>query len=714
MKKIKNVYKIFFFLFLVIACNEEDLRDLSFANAIAPPTNVSATFSITQDNTGAVTITPSAEGASSFKVIFGDNSDSVSLLPGENAKKTYLEGSYNVTIVASNIKGDEVEATQPLVVSFKAPENLMVTLANDAAVSKQVNITATADFATMYEFYSGESGVNQPAATANIGETINYQYQTPGVYATRVVVKGGAIATAEYTEDFEVTEILAPIESAETPPVRNTEDVVSIFSDKYTNVTLNELPTNWSVTNFEATTIGDNNVWKLTNIDFLGMVTNYDTGVDVSGMEMMHIDYWVPEGITNGLSVKIVNTVDGGEAEASLGSTVGGSWQSIEIDMTAFDGGNLSNKEKITQLLIDSDGVAGVVYIDNFYFYKAPTTFANVSDDFEGNGTISSWAGDSAGMDNNFANPYQDANNSSATVLEYADTGGQYANIRFDVTPNFDLSVKNSFSLKVYVPSSSVTGMSPNQVSLKLQDGTATQPWVLQTEIVKPIVLDAWQTLTFDFANDVTAGAANPLSRTDFNRVVLQVNGENNNDNVTAYFDDFAWGNDLFTGPIPQDDFEGNGNISSWYGDSAGLNTAFANPFNNTDNSSNTVLEYNDTGGQYANIGFNTDENFNMEKHTFSLKIYVASSDVTGTSPNQISLKLQDGTIAEPWTSQTEVVKSIQLDTWQTITFDFKSDATAGSPNPLDRTDFNRVVLQVNGENNTDNVKAYIDDFKYQ
>ncbi|WP_051605796.1 carbohydrate binding domain-containing protein [Polaribacter sp. Hel_I_88] len=371
MKNIKNFYKIFFLLFLVIAC-EEDLRDTSFTDAILPPTNVSATFEITQDNTGAVTITPTAEGAAGFKVLFGDNSDSVTLLPGENAKKIYAEGSYNVTIVASNLKGDETEVTQPLVVSFKAPQNVVVTLENDAAISKQVNITATADFATMYEFYSGETGVNQPAATANIGETINYQYQTPGVYTTRVVVKGGAIATTEYTEDFEVTEILAPLVAAPTPRNREATDVVSIFSDKYTNVTLNELPTDWSATNFEATTIDGNNVWKLTNLDFLGMVTNYDTGVSVSSMEMMHIDYWVPEGITNGLSVKIVNTVDGGEAEVSLGTTEGGSWQSIEIDMAAFDGGNLSNKEKITQLLIDSDGVAGVVYIDNFYFYKAP------------------------------------------------------------------------------------------------------------------------------------------------------------------------------------------------------------------------------------------------------------------------------------------------------------------------------------------------------
>lgn len=373
MKKIKNFYKIFFLLFLVIAC-EEDLRDTSFIDAITVPTNVSATFEITQDNTGSVTITPSAEGAAGFKIIFGDNSDSVTLLPGENANKIYEEGSYNVTIVASNLKGDETEITQPLVVSFKAPENVVVTLENDEAITKQVNITATADFATMYEFYSGETGVNQPAATANIGETIKYQYQTPGVYSTRVIVKGGAIATTEYTEEFEVTEILAPLSAAPTPRNRVETDVVSIFSDKYTNVTLNELPTDWSATNFEATTIDDNNVWKLTNLDFLGMVTNYDAGIDISAMEMMHIDYWVPEGITNGLSVKLVNTTEDPkqEAEVSLGTTIGGSWQSIEINMSDFDAGNLSNKEKITQLLIDSDGVAGVVYIDNFYFYKAP------------------------------------------------------------------------------------------------------------------------------------------------------------------------------------------------------------------------------------------------------------------------------------------------------------------------------------------------------
>jgi hypothetical protein len=91
-------------------------------------------------------------------------------------------------------------------------------------------------------------------------------------------------------------------------------------------------------------------------------------------MEKMHIDYWVPEGTTNELFVKIVNTVDGGEDIESLGATTGGSWQSIELDITAFDGGDLANKEKITQILIDSDGETPVAYIDNFYFYRESTT----------------------------------------------------------------------------------------------------------------------------------------------------------------------------------------------------------------------------------------------------------------------------------------------------------------------------------------------------
>ena len=207
MKKIKNIYKTLLILIIISAC--KDIDSLDFLESIPPPTNISATYSVTQDNTGLVTITPVADGANSFKVYYGDGTTTpVEVKIGGSTQHTYAEGTYTLKIEAINIKGDKAEATQELVVSFKAPQNLVTTIENDPGTSKQVNITAKADFATMFEFHSGETGVTQPVATANIGSTINYKYAAPGSYDVKVIVKGAAIATTEHAETFTVTEIL--------------------------------------------------------------------------------------------------------------------------------------------------------------------------------------------------------------------------------------------------------------------------------------------------------------------------------------------------------------------------------------------------------------------------------------------------------------------------------------------------------------------------
>ncbi|MGL2963577.1 T9SS type A sorting domain-containing protein [Flavobacterium sp. RSB2_4_14] len=158
-----------------------------------------------------------------------------------------------------------------------------------------------------------------------------------------------------------------PLVAAPNPPARNPSDVVSIYSNAYSNVTLSELPTGWSqLGTFTPIQITGNDTWKILGCEFIGMVTNYATGVDLSTMENFHIDYWTPS--TNPISVKIVNTVDGGEALAPLGPVVTGSWQTIDLPMSTFTG-NITNKTKITQLLIDPSAPS-TLFIDNFYFYK--------------------------------------------------------------------------------------------------------------------------------------------------------------------------------------------------------------------------------------------------------------------------------------------------------------------------------------------------------
>ncbi|MEO1259824.1 MAG: family 16 glycosylhydrolase [Bacteroidota bacterium] len=200
----------------------------------------------------------------------------------------------------------------------------------------------------------------------------------------------------------------------------------------------------------------------------------------------------------------------------------------------------------------------------------------SVQDDFEGNGTIDTWFGDDCEINTSLVNPHPQGINSSATVLEYHDIGGQFANVRFDINEKYDLSTHHTFSLKIYVPSSGLTGNAPNQISLKLQDGTLGAPWSTQSEIIKPLVLDQWQTMSFDFLNDdyinLDPNSAPPTQRTDFNRVLLQINGENNTDQVLAYLDDVYYDGTIPTQPVFDvlvwsDEFDGAGAIddSKWF-----------------------------------------------------------------------------------------------------------------------------------------------------
>ena len=132
------------------------------------------------------------------------------------------------------------------------------------------------------------------------------------------------------------------------------------------------------------------------------------------------------------------------------------------------------------------------------------------------------------------ANPSSSGINTSANVGKYEDTGAQYANMNFNYGQNFDLSTNNVFRVKVYVPTPTTAYTAPAQLALKLQDGTSSQPWVGQAEVIQPYQYDSWQELIFDFSDQAAA--------TNFNRVVVQFNSENNNETVVAYIDDFLLG----------------------------------------------------------------------------------------------------------------------------------------------------------------------------
>ena len=60
-----------------------------------------------------------------------------------------------------------------------------------------------------------------------------------------------------------------------------------------------------------------------------------------------------------------------------------------------------------------------------------------------------------------------------------------------------------------------------------------------------------------------------------------------------------------------QDNFEGKSAITTRFVDDCGMDVNFLNPFIGEINNFSKVLIYNDTGGQYANVRFNSGFNFN-------------------------------------------------------------------------------------------------------
>ena len=175
MKALKYILSAILLIATIFSCTEDEFDNTDFVSTAVAPNNVSALFKVTQDNTGLVTIAPTGEGAVSFEVLYGDGTATpAKIKPGKLASHNYAEGNYTVTITGVGITGLKSEITKDLEVSFKTPEfGTEPIIENDAAKSKQVNVTVPGDtnYAIIYDVYFVENGVEQ-VHSAKLGENV--------------------------------------------------------------------------------------------------------------------------------------------------------------------------------------------------------------------------------------------------------------------------------------------------------------------------------------------------------------------------------------------------------------------------------------------------------------------------------------------------------------------------------------------------------------
>jgi hypothetical protein len=372
MKKIKLIFGFVFLLAIAISCTVDGIDgETSMLDSVTAPSEVVAFYNITQDNTGSVTITPNGEGAVSYDIYYGDDTTAPdNVLQGKSTTHIYKEGTYDVKIVAVGITGLKMEMSQSLMVSFKSPENLETVIANDLAISKKVNVTANADYATMYDVYFGETGNDVPVS-ANNGETASYTYKTAGTYKIRVVSKSAAIQTTEKSEDFVVTTINQPTASAPTQPSRQAANVKSIFSGVYNDVAGSDYLPDWGQGSFGSSfSIFDLNGDKMLNytkLSYQGL--QIGSAVDASSMEFLHIDIWTADN----MSIDIYPLPDGviaADERFVTKALVANQWNSFDIPLSDFTSQGLSLNNLKQFKFVGAPWAVGTVFVDNIYFHK--------------------------------------------------------------------------------------------------------------------------------------------------------------------------------------------------------------------------------------------------------------------------------------------------------------------------------------------------------
>jgi hypothetical protein len=169
--------------------------------------------------------------------------------------------------------------------------------------------------------------------------------------------------SAKTNEAFPQPEISSPL-----PPTRNPQDVISIFSNSYTNIAGTNFNPNWQQSTWYASMfIGENEMVKYENFNYQGI--EIGSKVNASGMKYLHIDVWTPN--ESSLSISPVSQTTG-EKSVKLTPLRKNEWNSYDIDLTSFTIQGMSMADILHLKLVGSG--KSIIYVDNIYFYRESTT----------------------------------------------------------------------------------------------------------------------------------------------------------------------------------------------------------------------------------------------------------------------------------------------------------------------------------------------------
>ena len=657
MKVVKYLLSITLLLAVIAACKKEEYDDTSFLNGASDPAKLSVLFNITQDNTGLVTIYPSGEGATSYDVYYGDDTQNyVKVASGGNTQHTYKEGVYQVKIVGHGINGKTTEMTEALTVSFKEPENLKT---NITATGLTVNVGATADYETMFHVYYGDETATVPEPYDSFLETqtATHTYAAAGTYVIRVVALSGGVATTTHEETIKVGKQIDLPLAFDDP---NYDYTMTDFGGNIASLAAD--PANPSNKVLKVVKPAGAETWAGTT---LGTALGFATKVPVSTANAkMTVRVYSPAA---GLTVRLKledHTVGANSVETDAVTTVANKWETLTFDFNKNAAGTPALNSTFTydkaSMFFDFNvgGSGKVFYMDDLAMnvpiqkISLPVTFDAPNTDYSvvdfGN-NISVDAVDPTNPDNKVKKTTK-PNGAETWAGVTVGTAAGFAN-KIPLSADFA-----QMTLRVYSPAAGIT------IKLKIEDHNDGSKSV-ETDAVTTGA-NKWETLTFNFLKNSTGTPAfNPAVNYDKASVFFDFN-------VAGSGKVFYW-DDLKLVPAPSSvlgiplDFQSTTLKYAFTDFDGGAVTIVNNPNAAGINASSKVAKMvKNSGATYGGSFLPLDNPIDFStKKTFKMKVY---SPRVGA---KVLLKVEN--LTNGGISFEKEVTTTKANEWEELTFDY-------------------------------------------
>ncbi len=696
-------------------CDDDEITNYAFQE-ISAPSNVTAAFSVTQDDSGTVSVTPSGDGASVFQIYFGDveNETPVEARPGETVTNVYDEGEYLVRVVAVGPTGLISEYNQMLTISFRAPENLEITVDQPANNPATVSVSATADFAMMFEVYFGDEEDEEPTQLMP-GESVSHTYQAPGTYTIRVVAIGAGEATAEDTVEVVVPEANDPVKLPITFDIPTVNYALGTFNGATFEVVTNPF---LSGANPEETMVG-----AITNsgANFEGGAYNLGEPVDFSGdNKTISMKFYSDEPVS--VLMKFEGGTNDDRANEVSVDHGGTGWEVLSFNfgtdaVKSFIDGDPENGQAFvptgmysTLVLFVEIGetTAGTFYFDDIEQESSTTDPLKLPIDFDG--SVAYASATSGVAFEVVTNPNQSGINSTDTkVGSLTNSGSAFEALTVVLDEAIDFSGANkTITMKVY---SEIA----YPVLFKLETG-------VNGERVNEVEVEhggtGWEELTFDFNNArksfVNGDPENgqpfvPTGQYDSFSIFLDFAGTTAG---TFYIDDIVQTDSDGTGggtgstktsfPVNFETAANGGAAANWSifenVDNPPLEI-ISNPDASGANTSATVAKFTarQAGQPFAGTITQLETPFTLSASNSIVKILVWKSVIS-----DVGIKFENA--AGGSTGEIKVANT-KIDEWEELTFDFSG--VIGDPNNTDITGL-VVFPDFNDSRAQDNI-AYFD-----